>query len=510
MKPNILFITSDQHRADCYGFENQHIRTPHLDRLARDGTRFSSCITPNLVCQPSRASMLTGQLPLTHGVWDNGVDLEPVIGEAGFAGTLAKAGYATAFIGKAHFATKQTFEPTGTPEDRYNGLLYERGWMGPYMGFEHAELAVLGHLHRQRPLLRPAVGHYENWLIGRGRNEEGLRLWAESLEPEVGAAQTWHSALPEAWHGSTWTADRTIAWLRGRDASKPFCAWMSFGDPHHPFDCPAPWSYLYSPDEVPLPEHRTLDLERRPWWHKAVLEGVPQLADPKLRDFRASSSRMPPQTDLQLRHTTANYYGMISLMDHHIGRVLDCVHDLGLDGDTLVIFSTDHGELLGNHGLYLKHPIPYEDLLRVGLIMRGPSVAANRVVAEPVSTLDLAPTFQALAGASSTLAQQGASLLPLAAGEDVRREVAYSEWHVHPSRCGIGLQLRTVRTKTHKCTFELGSGAGELYDLVEDPQEMHDRFADPAYKGVRDELEQMMRARPGEVRNPLAQPIGMA
>jgi arylsulfatase A-like enzyme len=115
-RPNILLITSDQQRADCVGCENRHLRTPHLDQLAREGTRFSANITPNLVCQPSRASILTGLLPLTHGVWDNGVDLDPRVGEQGFAGTLARAGYRTAFLGKAHFATKSTFAPTGTPE----------------------------------------------------------------------------------------------------------------------------------------------------------------------------------------------------------------------------------------------------------------------------------------------------------------------------------------------------------------------------------------------------------
>ena len=114
-QPNILLITSDQQRADCNGFENANIRTPHIDRLAREGTRFSACITPNLVCQPSRASILTGQLPLTHGAWDNGVDLDPKVGERGFAGTLHRAGYDTAFLGKAHFATKSTFAPTGSP-----------------------------------------------------------------------------------------------------------------------------------------------------------------------------------------------------------------------------------------------------------------------------------------------------------------------------------------------------------------------------------------------------------
>lgn len=510
MKPNILLITSDQQRADAYGFENPHIRTPHLDRLAGQGTRFSACITPNLVCQPSRASILTGQLPLTHGVWDNGIDLDPAVGERGFAGTLARSGYDTAFIGKAHFATRYTFAPTGTPEDKHSVALYESGWRGPYMGFQHAELAVLGHMFKHSPVTAPTVGHYENWFARRGDGDEIFRLWAQSLEPETGAAQTWHSALPEAWHGTTWTSDRAIDWLSRRDADRPFCMWVSYGDPHHPFDCPAPWSYLYDPAALPLPEHRTPDLDRRAWWHRAVLETQPEVRSESQRSFRANLSRMPAQTDAQLAAMTANYYGMISMIDHGVGRLLDRLQDLGLADNTLVVFTTDHGELLGNHGLYLKHPIPYEDLLRVGLILRGPGVAAGRVVVEPVSTLDLGPTFYEAAGVQAGLEQQGRSLCTLAAGGDDPRPVAHSEWHVHPSRCGVALKLRTVRTRTHKATFELESGAGELYDLVNDPGEMNDVFSDPAYRGVRDELEQMMRARPGPVLSELSEPIGMA
>jgi arylsulfatase A-like enzyme len=509
-RPNILLITSDQQRADCFGFERPEVKTPHLDRLARDGTRFDACITPNLVCQPSRASILTGLLPLTHGVWDNGVDLDPAVGAQGFGGTLARAGYQTAFIGKAHFATKSTFAPTGTPECNKSQAQYGPAWFGPYMGFEHVELAVLGHLHRTRPLERPPVGHYERWLMSRGRDEEAVKLWATGLPPDVGAAQTWNSALPVAWHSSTWIADRTIHRLAQRHSSKPFCLWASFPDPHHAFDCPEPWSRLYDPKDVTLPANRVRDLERRPWWHKASLEGTPQLADPVMLKFRAEGSRVPAQTDLQLAHMTANYYGMISLIDHSVGRILEVLAAQGLAEDTLVIYTTDHGELLGNHGLYLKGPTPYEDLLRVAMIARGPGVAANRIVSEPVSTLDLAATFYDYAGASAPMALQSRTLKPLLDGQAQARDAAWSEWHVHPSRCGVGLQLRTVRTKTHKCTFELGSGAGELYDLVDDPGEMHNRFDDPGYRKVRAELEALMRARPGKLMEHLAEPIGMA
>jgi arylsulfatase A-like enzyme len=510
-RPNILLITSDQQRADCNGFENPALRTPHIDALARAGTRFSANITPNLVCQPSRASILTGLLPLTHGVWDNGVDLDPAVGENGFAGALARAGYQTAFLGKAHFATKSTFAPTGTPECNKSQARYGPDWRGPYMGFQHVELTVLGHMHRTRPIERPPVGHYERWLIARGANEEALQLWARETRPGSGAAQTWSSALPVAWHNSTWIADRAVAWLQERrKPDAPFCVWASFPDPHHAFDCPEPWASLYDPKDVRLPAHRVRDLERRPWWHKAVLEGAPQLADPALLKFRTEGSRVPDQSDRQLAEMTANYYGMISLIDHNVGRMLAALADLGLDGDTLVVYTTDHGELLGNHGLYLKHPIPYEDLLRVTLVARGPGVAAGRVVAEPVSTLDLAPTFYDAAGVAAPLAVQGRSLKGLLGGAGETREVAYSEWHVHPSRCGVGLQLRTVRTRTHKCTFDLGSGAGELYDLANDPGEMVNRFGDPGFAKVQKELYDMMRARPGAVRSDLAEPIGMA
>ena len=509
-KTNILLITSDQQRADCNGFENPDIRTPHIDRLAREGTRFSACITPNLVCQPSRAAILTGQLPLTHGVWDNGVDLDPAVGERGFAGTLTRAGYDTAFLGKAHFSTKSTFAPTGTPECNKSQAKYGPAWFGPYMGFQHVELTALGHLHRTRPLERPPVGHYERWLLSRGENEEGLKLWAESTRPGTGAAQTWYSALPAAWHASTWIGDRAIDWLKSRPKGRPFCAWVSFPDPHHAFDCPEPWSLMYDPKSMKLPEHRTRDLERRPWWHKATLEGTPQLADPEMLKFRSEGSRVPDQSDAQLAEMTANYYGMISQIDHNVGRVLTALDDLGLADDTLVVYTTDHGELLGNHGLYLKGPTPYEDLLRVTLVARGPKVAAGRVVGEPVSTLDLARTFCDFAGVAPEHDMQSRSLGPLLAGDTHTRDVAYSEWHVHPSRCGVPLKLRTVRTKTWKCTFELESGAGELYDLANDPHEMQNLFDDRGYAKLRKEAEDLVRERPGKIRENFAEPIGMA
>jgi arylsulfatase A-like enzyme len=151
----------------------------------------------------------------------------------------------------------------------------------------------------------------------------------------------------------------------------------------------------------------------------------------------------------------------------------------------------------------------YDGLLRVGCIVRGPGVPAGKIVPHPVSTLDFASTFYDYAGLSASRALHSRSLRPLIEGT-ASRDFAYNEWDLHPSRCGVALRLRTVRTKTHKLTLELDSGAGELYDLANDPSEMDNRFGDPAMAAMQRELTDMIRSRPQDVRDPPPQPIGMA
>jgi arylsulfatase A-like enzyme len=198
-----------------------------------------------------------------------------------------------------------------------------------------------------------------------------------------------------------------------------------------------------------------------------------------------------------------------TLIDHNVGRILDALESNGLAENTIVVYTTDHGDLLGDHGLYLKGPTPYEGVLRVGMLFQGPGIPADKVVADPVSTVDLAATFQQLAGLEKPEEMQSESLLPLIT-DGGSRDVAYSEWNLADTRCGVPLELRTVRTKTHKCTFELISGAGELYDLANDPLEMDNLFDDDGARAVRKELEDMMRARPGSIRNDFADPVGAA
>jgi arylsulfatase A-like enzyme len=263
---------------------------------------------------------------------------------------------------------------------------------------------------------------------------------------------------------------------------------------------------MHRPEDVDLPPQRTRDLERRPWWHRAALENTPQGGD---RQVRESYSRIGPQSDAQLRRIIANTYGMVSLVDHQVGRILAALHDEGLADDTLVVYTADHGDWLGDHGLVLKGPMFYEGLLRVGLILRGPGVPAGRVVADAVSTIDLAATFGDYAGVPVAQARHSRSLRPLVEGRD-SRDHALTEWRLGPQRCGVALDLRGVRTRDAKLTFEFGSGSGELYDLRDDPHEMHNLFDDPAACGLRDELMDRLLARPADQRDPLPLPVGPA
>ena len=196
---------------------------------------------------------------------------------------------------------------------------------------------------------------------------------------------------------------------------------------------------------------------------------------------------------------------MISLIDHNVGRILLELEALGILDDTLVVYSTDHGDWLGDHGLILKGPMPYEGLLRVGLLFQGPGVPKGKVVGDPVSTLDLPATFADFAGVAFSPRHSRSLRRMMQSGET--RDFAYSEWDLRASRSGVDLDLRTVRTKRHKLTLDLKSGAGELYDLVNDPLEMHNLFGKSEV--AQKELTDMIRSRPDDA-VPRQPQVGMA
>ncbi|MBT3917017.1 MAG: sulfatase-like hydrolase/transferase [Rhodospirillaceae bacterium] len=230
---------------------------------------------------------------------------------------------------------------------------------------------------------------------------------------------------------------------------------------------------------------------------------MPQAKRDRERILRQDYSRIQPQTDRQLRQMTANYYGELAFIDDGVGKILQKLDESGMAENTIVIFTSDHGDLLGDHGLYLKGPTPYEGLLRLGFIAKGPGIPENKVVQDPVSTLDLAASFYDWANVEKPANIQSASLRGLIEGTSDSRDVAYSEWNQQPSRTGVELNLRTVRTQSAKLTIEEISGAGEMYDLSDDPDEMVNRFDDPGKKALQKELFDMIRARPGSTMDTL-------
>ncbi len=502
-RPNILFITSDQQRGDNYGFRNGQVYTPHLDLLASEGTSLENVITPCVVCQPARASILTGLLPRTHGVHDNGMDLNPEIGEKGFAGSISASGYTTAKIGKAHFATYHVFEDTGQYESIPGSANAPEGWRGPYMGFDHAELVQIGH-NWWLPEKPPRGLAYEEWYYGDGRGEWKNKLQWESHRDHKDAPQVWSSKLPVAYHNSTWIADRAVDFLK-QDREEPFCLWVSFPDPHHPFDCPEPWASMHRPEDIDLPEHRRRNYEGRPWWHKAALETeIPG----EHKSMREKYSRMAEVSDEHLREIIANTYGQLSLIDHSVGRILAELEAQGLADNTYIVYTSDHGDWLGDHGLVLKGPMPFEGLLNVRAIVKGPDVPVGKVSHEPVSTLDMGATFMDWAGADSLMETHGTSIRDVISS-DGTRDFALSEWELLPGRVGVGLSLRTVRSKSAKMTMDFHSGAGELYDLEKDPHELTNVFNNPDYAELQAQLYDYLQSRPDDML-PNQTQVGMA
>ncbi|MCW5604474.1 MAG: sulfatase-like hydrolase/transferase, partial [Burkholderiales bacterium] len=510
----------------CYG--HPVLRTPNIDSIAARGTAFDRFHVASPVCMPNRSSLMTGRMPSLHGVRSNGIPLS--MDAVTFVELLRDAGYRTALIGKSHL---QNFtphapvikrppprpgfhEPSPPLRQAVRNDLHEpqyeqetpEYWMRdgasvrtPFYGFEHVTLV---RAHGDEP-----GGDYDRWLDARDPNARKLLGPKNSLPHDYVCPQAFRTAIPEELYATAFLGERACAWLDEADPNAPFFLMVSFPDPHHPFDAPEPWSRLHHPDEVDLPMHRTKDLERRPWWHKASLEGKPQLTRPDMVAHRAKGSRVPEQTDEQLRHLIANYYGMISLIDHNVGRIFNALADYGLAEDTIVIYTTDHGDWLGDHGLILKGPMMYEGLLRVGMIFKGPGVPAGKVVADPVATTDLAATFCDYCGVDAGRDLHGRSLRRVMAGEETR-DYAYNEWKLHPSRTGLALDLRCVRTRDAKLTLERSSGAGELYRLADDPHEMDNLFGNPDYATLQKELTDMIRARPDDVASVLPEPIGMA
>ena len=476
-RPNILLITSDQQHWSTLGVLNPRISTPNLDRLAREGTRFDRAYCPNPVCSPSRASIITGMYPSTHGCWTIGVKLAedvPTVGER-----FQELGYATSLIGKAHFQPlASTPEQTSLEcHPTLRDLDFWRRFHGPWYGFGHVEIA---RMHADEHLVGQ---HYAIWM-----EEQGLVNWRDHFQPyppDPDAPRREHVwDLPEEYHYTRWTADRAIAAIERAVANgTPFFTWASFHDPHPPYLVPQPWASMYDPADMEPGTLMPGELDSMPRHFGLTQQVAPDFSAWHESGFGNHGFRSHLVDEAQLRRDMAVYYGMVSFMDHHIGRILDALDRLGVAGETLVVFTTDHGHFLGQHGLFYKGAFHYEDLIRLPFIVRGPGkVPAGRVSTALQSLVDLAPTFLDAAGAPVPGAMQGVSQWAVWQGQAERaREWAMVENRHQPTR----LSLRTLVTDRYKITVYRGSDEGELFDLQQDPQELRNRWADPACAGVK-------------------------
>lgn len=451
VRPNFLFIHTDQQRYDTLGCNGCAVaRTPHLDRLAAEGVRFTRCYTTNPVCMPARASYVTGQYPSHHGVWQNGVPLDPRADTLQAA--LKRGGYHTALIGKAHLDN-----------------IWLRKEKHPAYGFDPF-IECEGDPYCQ--------DDYFQWLDAQGLYENYMEDFKRG-----GHKQGYTRDLPADKHMNRWITDHAVAYLdqRARDR-EPFFLWLGFFDPHHPFDPCEPYASLFQPEPIPMPIHRP-----------GEEAGMTPLARQRFDALKAFT--LDPA---QIRRTIAAYHAMIAHVDVMVGRLLAALEQNGLADNTVVIFTSDHGEMLGDHGLLFKGPLFYEGAVRVPLIYRLPRrCGLQGVVDDFVSHIDLAPTITRLAGVDGPRLMQGNPLFESASTLTTRRgrDGALVEWREKAFQSNDPfLVARCFITERWKYVHYHDRDFGELYDRERDPQEVWNLWADPTCRGPVAELQRRLNA----------------
>jgi arylsulfatase A-like enzyme len=469
-RPNILLITSDQQHWNTLGTINPKIKTPNLDRLSKQGMRFSRAYCPNPTCTPTRASIITGLYPSMHDAWSLGTKLPedvPTVGD-----TLHRGGYRTALIGKAHFQPLASTPSQTSIECQpiLRDLEFWKGFRGPWYGFDSIELA------RNHADEAHVGQHYALWM-----EEKGLADWRSYFQDPATSQPKRRGAweLPAELHYSSWTAEKTIAEIeQSVDNGQPFFTWASFLDPHPPYLVPEPWASMYNPDDMEpgtllegemelLPEHFRLTQQPRPDY-SAYQETT--------HGNHGFTSHLVDE--VEAKQDMATYYGMISFMDEQIGRILDALDKKGIAENTLIVFTSDHGHFLGQHGLWHKGAFHYEDLLRVPLLVSWPGVVPAGGTTDALQSLvDLAPTFLRAADLDIPTQMQGVDQLDVWRGRKTKaRQDVIVEFHHQPKK----VHLRTYITQSHKMTIYRDQSYGELFDLTTDPEERRNLWADPA------------------------------
>lgn len=478
-RPNILLITTDQQRFDALGCNgSDFLKTPNLDRLAVQGVNFKRAYCPAAVCTPSRVSIMTGQHLSRHGSYNIGV--QPTSIDRFLSTVLSASGYWTAHIGKGHW---YPFGTPGSPEEMKQDIAnFQTAWLD-FAGFDHAELAI-GHT------LYGTFGHYGTWLRQKGADPDTLApkyLFNEDLNDTA----DWD--LPKDLHSGQWTVERALELITSREGNQPFFMHLGFEDPHHPHALPADFQNRVDPSELPdpLPEGEPVDgaphieLFRDDGLQESRFRGSFEVAGQGRTSWRAYFADAEKS-----KATRAYYYSMIQLMDEQIGRLLDGLEAAGLRENTLIVFTSDHGEMLGDHGIGQKGPLAFEAVLKVPLLMSGPGVPKGQMCDDVVSLVDLYPTFLKQAGLQVDQASEGEDLFERVVGGISKRDGVRAEYKEEPDR----IRYKAWIEKDWKLVIYGGEDFGELYHLAEDPNEYVNLFNHPDWMAMRMILTQRLLA----------------
>jgi arylsulfatase len=440
-KPNVLLIMSDQHRKDAIGaYGNSVIKTPNFDKLADGGVRFDNCYSQNSVCMPSRACIFTGRYPMAHRVRNNGVPLPK--SETTLAHVFARNGYRTGGAGKFHFIPHYPYR---------SPLPMMETHPEPYYGFQEFHLGEDGRSG-------------EHW------------VWIKRNHPEYHKKPD--HEIPLELHNSFWSATHTINFVRKcAERNEPFFAFCSFVDPHHSYNPPSPYGEMYREQDMPEPVRRPNELDDKPPHLKARtkrLEGV----------------------NKNVAYNRTQYYGEVSFIDDSIGRILKVLDELKLRDNTLVVFISDHGDMLGDHWLYFKG-LAYPQSANVPLIFNWPGhLKPGKAVNGIMQEIDVFPTITELAGIENPPGVQGKSQAGIltTGSSDTGYDYAYI---AHPN------SDYSLRSLEWRFSYYTGKDYGELYDLQKDPHEFINLWNDSKIRNLKTELTYKLLDRVVQTRDPL-------
>ncbi len=432
-RPNILLIFTDQQRADTIGALNPVIRTPVADRLCAEGALFTHAYTPAPVCVPARCSLIFGQYAIKTGCLENNYPMPEATRERPtFMSALAGAGYQAHGVGKMHF----------TPDPH------------ALRGFESRD--------RSEEMAGPADDDYAAWLKTNGfdyvQDTNGVRGEMYYI-PQPAQLPAWA-------HNSHWVADRSVDFLRRRDRSRPFLLMASFIDPHPPFAPPVPWNKLYRGPSMPLPK-RPPDM-RNLWTHINRIQNRYKYRDAGI-------------DDRLLQTMKAYYYATISFIDYNVGRIAQELEQSGELDHTLIVWTSDHGEFLGDYDCFGKRSF-LKSAANVPLIARYPQrFAAGLRVDAPVSLVDVMPTLLAAAGVDArAMDLDGKDLAELATQPDLRKMVF---GHYQSGAPGSTNQASYMALARHwKYIYSASENREFLFDLRVDPDETRNRAETLGYQ----------------------------